>query len=297
MKEALAPLARLTARISEAIPVLRNGVLAKTAGKLLIATFLRVYTLARRESATEHLAADPVVLESVAEEQRERARAEGRSVKLKLQEIHAKYAFPGSAQSFVRAHRWHRVEDIEEAELCMGTRACRCYAKACDRYFAAILRNVAEKNAQWRLKLRRQRLAEHQSQLDRERAENERKRREAAPENAIADALDLVARQYRPDRGDLLFAGMGPGRGRLVAALENLQTSDDGAAEDRAEVGWRLWQARNEGQPGRRTKSVRRLFDQQVAAVLANEKRSTSELTSDILGLKRSHENRRPPPG
>jgi hypothetical protein len=297
VKEALAPIARLTERLSEVLPHLRNADLAKAAGKLLLATFLRVYTLGRRESVTGHLTADPVVLEAVAEAQRERARAENRSVKLKLEEIHAAYHFPGSVQRFVRSHRRHRLEDIEEAVHAMGVRACRCHAKCCDRYFAAILRNVAEKNAQWRLKLRRQRLTEHQSQLDRGRAEIERRRREAAPENAIADALDLVARQYRADRGDLLFGGMGPGRGRLATALGELKTSDDGAAADRAEVGWKLWEARNAGQPGGRTESVRAVFDQEVAAILAGEKRSTPQLASDILGLKRSHENRRPPPG
>jgi hypothetical protein len=296
VKEALSPLVRLTGKLSEVVPHLRSADLAKAAGKLLLATFLRVYTLGRRQSVTEHLAADPVVLEALAEAQRERARAENRSVKLKLEEIHAAYNFPDSVQRFVRAHRRHRLEDIEEAVHAMGVRACRCHAKCCDRYFAAILRNVAEKNAQWRLKLRRQRLADHQSQIDRERAEIERKRREAAPENAIADALDLLARQYQADRGDLLFGGMGPGRGRLATALGELKTSDDGAAADRAEVGWKLWEARNAGQPGGRTESVRAVFDQEVAAILAGEKRSTPQLANDILGLKRSHENRRPPP-
>jgi hypothetical protein len=296
VKEALAPLTRLTERLSEAIPLLRNAALAKTTGKLLIATFLRVYTLGRRESVVGRLTADPVVLEEVAREQRDRARAESRSVKLKLQEIHAAYYFPGSVKRFVRAHRRHRVEDVEEAERCMRGRACRCYARACDRYFAGTLRNVAEKNAHWRLKLRRQRLTEHQRQLDRERSENERKRREAAPENAIADALDLVARQYRAERGDLLFGGVGPGSGRLAATLSQLQTSDDDAVMDRADVGWKVWEARNAGQPTSRLNAVKTVFDQQVAAILAGEKRSTPQLASDILGLKRSHEDRRPPP-
>jgi hypothetical protein len=297
VKEALAPLASWTEKVSLVIPSLRNGVLAKTVGKLLLATFLRVYTLGRRESATASLTADPVVLEAVAQEQRERARAEGRSVKLKLESIHRGYDFPGSLQRFVGAHRRHRLEDIDEAEHAMGVRACRCYAKRCDRYFAAILRNVAEKNAQWRIKLRRQRLFEHRGRLDRERAEDDRRRREESPEIAIAEALDLMARQYRPEREDLLFGGVGPGSGRLATALAHIKEGTEGAFVDRAEVGWRLWVARNGGQPAARMNAVRTVFDQQVAAVGAAEKRSTPEIARDIFGLKRSHEDRRPPPG
>jgi transposase InsO family protein len=298
VKAALAPLVSLTGKLSEVLPALRNAVLAKAAGKLLIAIFLRGHRLGRRESAIERLTADPVVLEVVAEAQRERAWAEGRSSKLKLEEIHAAYRFPGSVRDFVRAHRRHRVEDIEEAERAMGTKACRCYARRCDRYFAAILRNVAEKNRHWRVKLREQRLADHQSRLDRKRAENERKLREANPEAAIADALDLLARQYRSERGDLAFFGLGPGNGRLASLLRHLQQSEHGTAVDRAEVGWRLWEARNAGQLPERARTIRAAFDKQLAAIRAHaEKRSTPELASDILGLRRSHEDRRPPPG
>jgi hypothetical protein len=271
--------------------------LAKAAGRLLLSTFLRVYSLGRREEVRGPLAADPVVLEAVAEEQRERARAEGRSVKLKLESIHRAYDFPGSVQRFVRAHRRHRLEDIDEAEHAMGVRACRCYAKRCDRYFAAILRNVADKNAQWRIKLRRQRRAERQGEIDRERVEHERRQREASPENAIADALDLVARQYRPGRGDLLFGGVGPGSGRLATALTTIRESGEGSLADRAEVGFRLWLARNAGQPQARLDAVRRLFDQQLAETPTAGNRSTPEIVRGIFGPKRSPEDRRPPPG
>jgi len=242
------------------------------------------------------------VLEAVAEEQRERARAENRSVKLKLEAIHAAYDFEVPVRRFVRVHRRHCLEDIEEAIDRMGVKACRCYAKRCDRYFSAILRRVAEANAQWRLKARRQRMAEHQSRLDHERAEAERQRRETEPERAIADALDLVARQYEPKKRRLLFGGVGPGRARLVAALEQLEKSEAGAARDRAEVGWRTWQARNAEEGGidergsGRTAAIRSLFDREVAQLLRPENRSTEELASDILGLRRFQKDRRQPP-
>ncbi len=302
VKEALAPLARLSAKLATAIPALRNAVLAKSVGRLILSTFLRVHALGRRETANERAAgADPVVLEAVAEEQRERARAESRSVKLKLEGIHAAYDFEVPIRRFVRANRGHWLEDIDEAEDRMGVNACRCHARRCDRYFAAILRRVAEKNAQWRLKARRQRMAEHQSRLDHERAEAEQQRREAEPERAIADALDLVARQYDPQKRRLLFGGVGPGRARLVTALEQLEKSEDGAARDRAEVGWRTWRARNAEEGGiddrdGRTAAVRSLFDRVVTQVLRPENRSTEELASDILGLRRFPKDQRPPP-
>jgi hypothetical protein len=45
----------------------------------------------------------------------------------------------------VRAHRRHNLEDIKAAERALRDRACRCHTRCCDRYFARILRNVAER--------------------------------------------------------------------------------------------------------------------------------------------------------
>ena len=105
--------------------------------------------LIRRSLVTEHNSALPLEgrsraeLEAIVEEQREKARAEGRSKRILLSAIYEQYTFPGSKRRFIRAHA---LEDIQEAERRLRSNACRCVAHACDGYFAATMRNVADES-------------------------------------------------------------------------------------------------------------------------------------------------------
>ena len=57
----------------------------------------------------------------------------------------------GSRESFVRSLRHHVLEDVQEAELRLRTRVCRCAVRQCDRYFAEtrILRGLKLITLQW----------------------------------------------------------------------------------------------------------------------------------------------------
>jgi len=300
IKDALRPLESLSNLLAEAMPHLNNTLLAKTVGRLLLVAFLRVYAFAERKERDHPLAAsaDPVVLECVAEAQREKARAEDRSRKLTLDRIHRAYAFPGSRRGFIRAHRSYPVEDILEAERRMGEKACRCHARLCDRYFAAILRRVAERNGARRRRERRERLDLQESRAQEREAAARTKRKEADPERWVAEALKTLAGQYKPEKGGLLFGGAGPGRGDVRAAGIYLRETDPGAAHDRAEVGWKRWQESQEKADPGRDREVRKSFDRVVKEELGERHTlSTSEVMAAILKRPASDEDPRPPRG
>jgi hypothetical protein len=280
VKSALAPMIALSAHLSRAVPALRSPALAKALGRILLATFLRVYTAAR-EAPEGHRPADPIVLEALAETQREKARAENRSVKLALESHFERYQFEGSRTRFVRAHRHHRVEDVIAAEREMGRYACRCRAKHCDRYFAAILNKVAQAGRTRRRRERRERLRRHRVRKAeaRARAQSEQNRRH--PEEAVARALHLLALQYRPEKDRLLFHGATIGRGRLLRAVLHTIEESPLVWRDRAEVGWKMWIETSPDSAPR--PHVRSVFDDVLATVAPGPNPRPRPTAEDIL--------------
>jgi transposase InsO family protein len=240
VKTALAGFAAFTKKIAEAVPALADTALAKAFGRVLLATFLRVYAAAR--SAPEVCRpGDPVVLAAVAEACRERARAEEHSSRLLLADIFERYCFEGSKQRFVNAHRRFHPDDIREAERRVGVRFCRCHVRVCDRYFAAVLRNVAEAGQARRLKLRRERLRRHEQQKQDLEIRALAEYRRQNPEPTVAEALALIAGQHLPATGGLFAGGLGPGSNLLRSALARIAEESPLILLDRAEVGWRQW--------------------------------------------------------
>ena len=280
VKSALAPLVNLSSQLACAIPAFRDASLAKALGRILLATFLRVYTAAR-DAPEAHRPADPIVLEALAEDQREKARAENRSAKLALEEFFERYQLEGSRTRFVRAHRRHRVEDIKEAERRMGWRACRCYVKSCDRYFAAILNQVANEGKARRRRERRERLRRREDRQATARARAQREEDRKHPEQAIARALDILASQYSPDKDRLLLDGVGPGRGFLRKALLHIAQETPRVLRDRAEVGWRTWLA-TDTDPASQP-HVRRVLDDILAEIDSRSNARPSPTPADIL--------------
>jgi len=299
VKDALRPLSELTAAAARAVPSLRRGDLAKAVGHVVLATFLNVWRLGH-QAARPDRTDDPVVLQGIAEQQRHRARAEDRSVRLALERIFDAYQMPGSMARFVRAHRRYRIDEILEAERRIGKYACRCRAKCCDRYLAAVLRKVAEESRVQRARRQREIRAR---QEDRRRTEEHRRRlkhRRDRPEDAIADALGFLRAQYRPASGELLFDGVGPGRGILAAALRTLVETSPLSACDRADIGWRRFERALEPDHRACVPAVRRLFDRVVRAILNRPKNrprpSTSEAVSAIIRGGLPHPRPRPSP-
>src|SRR5690606_13061790 len=94
VKDALAPILGLLDRTAAAVPSLKQPLLAQHIATLLVAVFLRVYAAGRRHLNHPLDGQDPDVLRTIVEEQRAKARAEDRSVRLFLEAVHAEYAMP-----------------------------------------------------------------------------------------------------------------------------------------------------------------------------------------------------------
>ena len=296
VKDALRPVSELTKVIADRLPALRHGAFARAVGRLLLGVFLRVYEAAPREGGHPLEGRDRRELEIIAQEQRERARAENRSRRLLLGEIHAAYDFPGSSQRFRRAHRHHALEDIQEAERRLRRSACRCRLEACDLYFAGILRNVRDENEIARQRERHAELRRLRQQ--REFAYERRERRERdqlvrdQPETVLAEALDLIAAQWLPGENVLLAGGRGPGRAQSHTALDSMRRHDPHAVRDRAEAVWRDWAAENTRDQAHLA-AVRRVFDDVLEHFLAPVP-STSDLISRTIGHRPSQRIRPP---
>lgn len=232
IKQALAPLLALTDQIAAAVPALRSPALARAALTMLVSVYLRVYTGGRSRLAHPLEHGDPAALADVVERARQAACAERRSRKIFLLKLHAAYNLGAdiSVDDFVRAHRDHHIDDLIAAERALRDRACRCNVKRCDRYFAGILRNVAEHGRRRRARERAAR--EEQRQRDRQAECFEHQERFLAehPDIRLAQALDALTIQWDERTGRLAFGGAGWARGSMARALRELR--------DRAPLVW-----------------------------------------------------------
>ncbi len=297
VKRCLAPIFSLTDKLAALVPSLRSEELATAAGRLLLAAYLHVFVMASRVRETGR-PDDPGVLEAIAEVQREKAVAEHRSAKLLLEAIFDRHGFQGSKRDFVRAHRYHFVEDIEEAERRLARQAARGNILHWERYFAGILHNVREGR---RAERERQAWGKLRAARERSYVEKARRRREAHeasldedPVRRIAEGLFLVAAQYQPEKDVLFNDGVGPGTREIRTGLAAFAEHAPGALCDHAENGWRAFLARVEDP--RPLPAVHRVLERLLAEA-KNATPSPNDSTSAIL-WPGSHPNRnqRPPP-
>jgi hypothetical protein len=298
IKDALSPLLGLTDRLAAAVPAFKNTELARSLTELLVATFIRVYLTGRSHLPHPLEGRDPLALVQVIEEAKEKARAETRSTKLLLQDIHARYAMPGSADRFVRAHRRFHLEDIQEAERRLRTRACRCRTFACDRYFAGILANVADE-------LRRRRAAERRKQdlarkleADRQAQKIRKDHFSAQPGALLQEGLDMIVCQWRPAEGKLLFEGSGLGLARVRKAISIMAENNIVFWKDDVQRGWRSWLAGARHIPEPAIAEIQKLIKRTVDQIAADQQPSTllpSDVAPAILGMQ-AHKTEHPPP-
>jgi hypothetical protein len=253
IKNALSPLLDVLNRVAGAVPTLRHPELARHVATLLVATFLRVYAAGRRHLGHPLDGKDPDVLRAIVEEQRDHARAEDRSVRLFLEAVHAEYAMPGSREAFVRTFRRYPLEDLHDAERRFRGHACRCQVRLCDRYFAAVVRNVHDDNRARRAAERTQRRATSEARRARADAERRAADLEARPELRLHEDLDLLADTWQPDTGRFVDDGQ-LARGWLRRAVHLLHAREPVVAADCIEAHLRSWQAT-------RTNIPRTLFD------------------------------------
>jgi len=298
VKHFLGPLLGLTQKLAEVVPSLRNVDLARALGRLLLGTYLRVYVAASAVRETNR-PDDPVVLEEIARVQREKAVAEHRSKKLKLEAIFDRYGFEGSKRNFVRVHRHFAIEDIEEAERRLAKQATKQKIDNWAAYFSGILWNVQRGRVKAREREASRRLREAK-----ERARSNAEKRDVAswhraldedPERRLAEGLKQIAAQYLPHRDELFNDGVGHGTQEVRRALAIFIQESGAAAADRADVAWRIFEKSAENPAA--VHHVRRVFEALLSAAM-KEIPSNEDPTSAILNAGSDQKkNPRPPPG
>jgi transposase InsO family protein len=299
LKNALAPIFDVLNRIAAAVPELRRPVLARHVATLLVATYLRVYAVGRCHLRHPLDGQDPDVLRAVVEEQRERARAEDRSVRLFLEAIHAEYAMDGSCEAFVRAFRRYPLEDLRDAERRFRAHACRCKVRVCDRYFAAVVRDVHEAGVARRSAERRQRRSENQARRARANAAQRAADLDAHPERRLHEGLDLLADTWLPHTGGFVYDGQLARIWirRAIAAIREPEREPIAAA-DCIEVHVRSWQAARPNVPAALCEAVRGVLRELITEVRrAADAQSPAALLGGILAssTRTTHDNERPP--
>jgi len=242
VKNALAPLLGLLNRVAEAVPALRRSDLARLVGKLLVATFLGVYAAGRRHLGHPLDGNDPDVLRVIVAEQRHNARAEDRSARLFLEAIHDEYAMPGSREAFVRTFRRYPLDDLRDAERRFRAYACRCRARICDRYFAAVVRDAHERGNERRSAEWRRRRATGEAHRAREQAARRAAELDEHPERRLHEGLDLLVETWHPAENRFL-ADAALARVWLARAVERIRTREPIIADDTIEAQVRAWEA------------------------------------------------------
>jgi hypothetical protein len=298
VKNALTPLLDVLSRVAGAVPALRQPVLAKHVAKLLVATFLRVYVAGRRHLGHPLDGQDPDVLRAVVEEQRANARAEDRSARLFLEAVHDEYAMPGSREAFVRAFRRYPLDDLHDAERRFRAHACRCQVRVCDRYFAAVVRDVHERNRTRRAAERRERRAEGEARRARAAAAQRAADLDAHPEVRLHEGLDVLADTWQPDTGRFLHDGQ-LARVWIRRAVVLFQAREPVVAADRIEAQVRSWEAARPNIPRALCDAVRRVLRDVITDVQpAASPQSPAVPLAAMLrpSTRTTHDNERPPP-
>lgn len=266
IKDALAPLLDLSNRIARAVPSLSRVDLARAFAIVLLVTFLRVYVAGRRHLPHPLAAADPDALRAIIEEQREKARADLRSPRLFLEAIHAEYAMPGSPEAFVRAFRRYPLDDLREAERHFRAYACRCRARVCDRYFAAVVRNVHDQARARRAAAWETTRAAAEARRARHSAAQRAADLQAHPERRLHEGLDLLAETWQPTQRRFLYDGI-PARLWLRLAVPAFVSRDPLAAGDAIEAHVRAWLAGRPDLPHSVCDAVRGVLTQVITDV------------------------------
>lgn len=298
VKNALAPLLDVLNRVAAAVPSLRQPVLARHVATLLVATFLRVYAAGRRHLGHPLDGQDPDVLRAIVEEQRANARAEDRSVRLFLEAVHAEYAMPGSSDAFVRAFRRYPLDDLHDAERRFRKYACRCQVRVCDRYFAAVVRDVHEHNGRRRSVDWKQRRAAGEARRADAAAAQRAADLAAHPERLLHEGLDVLADTWQPDSAQFVFDAV-PARILIRRAIDDISGREPVVAADRIEAHVRSWLAARPNIPQPLCDAVRGVLRDVITNLRpATPTHDPAALVGVMLAPStRNHDdNERPPP-
>jgi hypothetical protein len=228
LKEILSPLLSLSDRCAVLVPSLRSADLAIPFARLVVATALRAYQAGARATrraieATGNTSEDTLV--RAAARAREAARSTDRSARLLLTHLHGLFLFSTSATRFVELYRRYPLEVLRAAEASLRNRFLMRGApdvREVDRYFAALVRNHFDDHRRRRATADASRSLQQRLRRQHQDADNADRARSADPALWLRQALDLIALQWLPSDGHLLFDGHGLGVGWMRAALDLL---------------------------------------------------------------------------
>ena len=225
LKDIAAPLFALTDQIAAALPALHHAELARSAGRIVILALGRAYQAgarAARRAAQQRSGLDEGTLDRVAQRAREQARAEDRSKRLLLTELHRMYQFDQPLQRFIRLFRRFPLSVLQEADSNLRPQLHRNDIRSLWRYFGAIVRTRHDEYCTER---------ERRAHLEQDCAQSAAQARQDAathrasladPGSWLREALDALAAQWLPEEQQLLFNGAGIGLGWMRGALRRL---------------------------------------------------------------------------
>lgn len=225
VKDIARPLLALTEKVADAVPALRNAELAKATATLVVTALLRAYQAgarAARRADEQRAGADPETLARVAEENREQARADERSARLLLAHLHQTYHIARPLQDFIRGFRRYPLPVLREAERAFADQVHRDDIRDRASYFGKIVRRCSEAYRNRRAREREAHAARAARADEERRFAEQREAWLADPVGWLRQALDTIAAQWLPERGELLCGGVGAGTAWLRGALARL---------------------------------------------------------------------------
>jgi hypothetical protein len=230
------PLLALSNRLAQKIKALRQPKLAIALATLLMAALLKAYQAGARAQKRAHVERQGLRREdllAVAQEHREKSRAEDRSKRLLLEFIHDAYDIKRPKMRFVRSLRRFPLEVLKRAELAFGTQVHRDDIRDRASYFFKLVRlaQVDFLTEVARQKRQQEQRAYYRALIDEDA--QQRLRWHESPARWLSDALEALASHWCPETGELLYGGVGLGRRWLIASI-NLLCSRHGkrAAQD-----------------------------------------------------------------
>ncbi len=296
-KSIAGPLLALTDRLAHKLPALRNTRLAIALSSLLITALLRAYQAGARAHRRAHVQRHGLNREElldVAEQHRERSRAEDRSRRLLLEALHDAYDIERPRTRFVRSLRRYPLVVLQRAERAFRSQAHRDDIRDQASYFHAIARNIHDdyRAEQARTRHNREACKRIQAQLDEHDAQ--RQARHEAPDAWLRQALEALAAQWQPGSRTLLYGGAGLGRCWLIDAIASLEKRHGRTAtRDLSDGAFRSFSAHFADRIGPDgLVAIHALLDEHLPPLPQDEEQSrcTHDFAADILestGLKR----------
>lgn len=289
VKTIAGPILDLTSKIAQVVPILRDVNLAKAATTLLLTALLKAYQAGARatqRSNTERAGISKEELAKLAQHSRQNAVSEDRSIRLLLINIHQDYAIKKPLPDFIRQMRRFGLPVLKEAEKGFRSQVHRDDIRDRTSYFAAIARRTSEEHRRRREIENRQKEEDQRSEKNSRAVDAQKAHWHANPSAWLNDAFKAIAKQWIPERGQLLLGGAGIGRGWLTCALDRLiELNGDSAAIDIATGAFKNFETTDPEQIGADgLDAIKRILKSALVNIKPPKTHCAASFTSTILG-------------